>query len=323
MAQEFVDEGRCHSRRVGCVPQCVEVRTVLEQDEGTEAEHAGGGLQAAGEDTVCETCELLVRDLVAVFPYEHAEQAVAGVPPLLFDDTAQIVPGLGDRPEGGADTAEDVEPCYREPLEGVPFLVGNAQEFADHEGRDRHREVLHEVDRAVRPRRLGQRGELLFDYGVNPWREPAEPPHREFGGEQPPQVRVVRRVAETEAARLVVLVDPVSSYEVGEVVAEGARVAENLPRLVVTGDEPDRHAGDRKPADGLPVTQRAELGERVEALAAQRQEGVLGKLRERGEIQPAPLAPEPGEVAAGEPDRDGRTRRAGRTGGGGWDGPGW
>ncbi len=161
--------------------------------------------------------------------------------------------------------------------------------------------MLDQVDAAVGVGGGLQRVEPLLDDRVDQRGEPVQAPHGELGGEQAAQPGVVRRVGETEATRFVVLGDAVGTDQVGEIVAEGAGVAQDFLGLVVAGDQPDRDGGDGEPADGLAVAQGADLGDGVEAVAAERQQGRFGELGKGVQIERGALAAEAAEITAGEP----------------------
>ncbi len=281
--QQLLDEGV--DGRV-LVAEGDEVLGVPEEDEGAEGEHAGCGLQAAGQHAVGEARELLVVDVVAVLLHQHAEQPVAGVLALLLDYVAQVGERLGYRAERGVGAREEVEAGGAEALELLAVLVRDAEQLADDQRGDRHRERLDEVDRvAVLPQRL-HLVQPLLDEVVDARGESAEAPHGEFGGEQPAQPGVDGRIAEAEPAGVVVLGHPGVADEVGEVVAEAIGLAEHGTRLVVPRDQPHIHVerygelGDR----GL-FAHLAQLGHRVEAVPAERHQGGLGEQPRFGQIK--------------------------------------
>ncbi len=137
VAQQLLD-GAVHDRRVG--GDAAVVVGVVEQHGGAEREHAGAGLEAAGEHAVGEAAEVEVVDLVAVLADDLADQALAGVLALLAGRLHQEPPRVRHGTEGPLTAVRHVEAGRAELTEGLAVLVGQAEQLADHQERHGERE---------------------------------------------------------------------------------------------------------------------------------------------------------------------------------------
>jgi hypothetical protein len=297
VAQQLVDERV--DRLVALADRRAALRLLHEHDRA-EREHAGRRLEAAGEQTVGEARELVVGEAVTVLAHEPAEQPVTGLLALVLHDLQQVLHGLGDRAEGAGDPAEQVEAGGGQALELRTVGVGDAEQLADRERRDRQCEALYEVDGLSRRGRRRHLVQLAGHDHLDPRPEPAQPVPGELRGEELAQPGVVGRVGEPETARVLVGGDPDGADEVGEVVAEGRRRCEHRLGLLVAGDQPrPQPEGELHPADRLGGAQPPELGHRVEPVALQRDQRRLGQHRQQrvAAATAPPAQPQPGERA--------------------------
>ena len=110
----------------------------------------GRGLEAAGERAVGEAAEVEVVDLVAVLADDLADQARA---PGRCAAGRTRRTGTRATPPTAPMTrlaaVGDVEAGRAELAEGLAVLVGQPEQLADHQERDREREGLDQVDDAV------------------------------------------------------------------------------------------------------------------------------------------------------------------------------
>ena len=270
----------------GSATQPVPQVAVLQQHRGAEREHRGAGLEAAGEHAVGEAAEVEVVDLVAVLADDLADQAGSRVVPLPGGLGEQEVAGAADRTDGAGAALGDVEARRRQRAERLPLLVGHAEQVADHQERHRERVRRHQVDRAVaRGRGALHLVELVLDDRLDPGTEPAEPPHRELGGQQLAQPGVLRRVGEPETAEVAVGGRAAAAHVGADVGGVRRRVAEQLTRLGVPGDQPDVDPEERGQLvhRGL-VAHLSQAGGRRHHVPLQRPGEGVGHLVEPGQV---------------------------------------
>jgi hypothetical protein len=119
---------------------------IARQRDDAQGDRARGRLEAAREHSVGQTHELGIRHPFAVGGDDAAEQAVAGMRALPGDRAGQVVLGLRDRPERRTHAVQHVEPRAAELQELIALAGLDAQQRADREGGDGHRERADEID---------------------------------------------------------------------------------------------------------------------------------------------------------------------------------
>ena len=158
-----------------------------------------------------------------------ADQAVAGVVALLAGRLPEEPPRVRHRAEDPLTAVRHVEAGGAQLPEGLPVLVGEAQELADDQERDREGEGRHQVDDTVAGGGLlGDLVELGLDDRGDPRAQPLEAAHRELWGEQLAQPGVLRRVGEPETADVTVGGRPALAHERPDVGAVARGVGQHL-----------------------------------------------------------------------------------------------
>lgn len=108
---------------------------------------------------------------------QHPEDVVTGVGSGRVDQRTHVVPALTLQRDSLVDGSGHVELARAPPLEVVAVGVGHPEQLADHQRRDRQREVLHQIGRRAGS---GHGVELLVDDLQDPRLQPFDPSNREL-----------------------------------------------------------------------------------------------------------------------------------------------
>ena len=165
------------------------------------------------------------------------------------------------------------------------------QQVADHQPRHRPGEMGDQVHAPVAVGLRSSTSSWSSTIGLHPREPRGQAARGELRGEQPSQLRVVRRIAEPETAGIELPSEAGPADDVAEVVAERAGVGEHGAHLVVPGDHPAAHArGSRTRRTGGPSSS-AGAGSSPSRCSAARTSG------EQGVEQPGSGGPQPGRDA--------------------------
>lgn len=181
------------ARRIGAVADRGELLRVGQQRGRAQRDHVGGRVVPGHEQELAHDRDLAQGHRArAVLPGgQPAEHVVAGIGALALGQLLQVAVELltgRQRPAGVAAVHDELS---RHPLEEDPIGVRHAEQFADHQGRERQGERLVQIGR-VRP---GQQAvEELVDGLLDPGPQRLHLPEHEVGGHQPPVGDVLGRV---------------------------------------------------------------------------------------------------------------------------------
>ncbi len=173
---------------------------MLQQRQGPQCDHVGGGLMAGDEQQLSHHGQLPLAQLTGGDPLDGqpGQQIVGGPGELLGDQAVQIVDervlGVSDHLGWGAPVEHELAGA----LEEVVVGVGHAEQVADHPGRHGQGECLHQVDRCGTGQHLVDQ---LVHHPLDPRTHLLDPPDGEGGGHHPPQPGVLGVVHGHECPR--------------------------------------------------------------------------------------------------------------------------
>jgi hypothetical protein len=143
-AQQFLDRG---VDPLGFLSEQVELVGVAQQGQRAEREHIGGGLVTGEQQQEADADELVGGQVVAMLADQHAEQLLARVGLGSGDEIGHVRTRLLLHREPLLEGPRHVQHAAGPPLEVRPVGVRHAEQFADHQRRDRQRERRHQVHR--------------------------------------------------------------------------------------------------------------------------------------------------------------------------------
>ena len=166
---------------------------VLQETDGAQRDHVGRGLVPRDEQQERHADQFWPVDRAGflLLGDQPADHVVVGVRGLGVDEFAEVVAQFVDERLAVGDVDVAVEQGAAALLEEVVVGVGNAEQFADDQGRDRQRQRLDQVDRAVV---AGEhRVDALVDDLLDAWAQAGEPFDGELADGRAAGARVVGR----------------------------------------------------------------------------------------------------------------------------------
>jgi hypothetical protein len=118
------------------------------------------GFVACEQQQAGDADQLVVGELLAVLADQHAEDVVTGVPPGLLHQRGHVLAAPPDLLESLRTRNRQIQLARAAPLEVVAVVIGHTEQLADHQRRDRQREVGHQIGWRAR---IFQRIELRID----------------------------------------------------------------------------------------------------------------------------------------------------------------
>jgi hypothetical protein len=173
-------------RQAGVVAQPGCLVGVLQQQEGAQAEHVGGGFVPGRQQQQAHAGQLLVVELATAD--QPAEQVVAGLGALAGDQLGEVGHDVRGALRALLGREVEVDRGAGGLLEPPAVGVGHPQQLANDHGRHRQRERLHQVDRRAV---VGHPLQVLLDDLGDARLELPHPPGGELAGDQPAVAGVV------------------------------------------------------------------------------------------------------------------------------------